>query len=82
VRTSTTERARPAWTPDGRHLIVPTATGAFLLDMSGRDWTAAACAVAGRNLTKAEWSQYLPGGEPYRATCPQYPLRTAPPFSP
>jgi WD40 repeat protein len=35
-------------------------------------WADAACHVAGRNLTKAEWSSYLPG-EPYRRTCPQWP---------
>jgi WD40 repeat protein len=31
------------------------------------------CWRAGRNLTRAEWAQYLPH-EPYRATCPQWPL--------
>jgi hypothetical protein len=31
-----------------------------------------ACKLAGRNLTEAEWQQYLPG-RPYRATCPQWP---------
>jgi WD40 repeat protein/DNA-binding SARP family transcriptional activator len=30
-----------------------------------------ACALAGRNLTKAEWDQFL-GGD-YRRTCPQWP---------
>ena len=31
-----------------------------------------ACDIAGRNLTRAEWAQYLPG-EPYHATCKQWP---------
>ena len=33
-----------------------------------------ACAVVGRNLTRAEWDRYLDGlGDDYRATCPEYP---------
>jgi len=40
---------------------VPPATGA-----------ARACELARRNLTKAEWAQYM-DGQPYRRTCPQYP---------
>jgi WD40 repeat protein len=32
---------------------------------------AKACALAGRNLTHAEWAQHL--GGPYRRTCPQWP---------
>jgi hypothetical protein len=35
-------------------------------------WIQDACAVAGRNLTRAEWHQYLPD-RPYRATCPNWP---------
>ncbi len=33
-----------------------------------RRWIARACGVAGRDLTKEEWSTYLPG-RPYRLTC-------------
>ena len=36
-------------------------------------WAAIACDVAGRNLTTAEWEQHMPSGEPYEATCSQYP---------
>jgi WD40 repeat protein len=32
------------------------------------NWLAAACAIAGRDLTVAEWSRYVPT-RPYRATC-------------
>jgi hypothetical protein len=35
-------------------------------------WVATACRIAGRNLTHAEWNQYLPG-RPYQETCPTYP---------
>ncbi len=32
-------------------------------------WRSAACELAGRDLTQAEWERYLPGEE-YRETCP------------
>jgi hypothetical protein len=32
-----------------------------------------ACQLAARNLSQAEWAQYL-GDRPYHATCPQYPV--------
>ena len=35
-------------------------------------WERHACAVAGRNLTRAEWRQYV-GGTTYRVTCPGQP---------
>jgi WD40 repeat protein len=41
-------------------------------DVDLAHWTATACRIAGRNLTKAEWNQYLPG-QPYHTTCPQWP---------
>lgn len=36
------------------------------LDPAG--WRAAACAIAGRDLTVEEWTQFLPG-EPVQSTC-------------
>ncbi len=35
-------------------------------------WERQACAIAGRNLTRAEWSLFLAGRD-YRSTCPQWP---------
>jgi len=35
-------------------------------------WLSVACQIAGRNLTKSEWHQYLPS-RPYENTCPQWP---------
>ena len=35
-------------------------------------WVRTACAIAGRNLTHAEWKQYLPD-QPYRRTCSRWP---------
>jgi hypothetical protein len=40
-------------------------------DLDVAHWEAAACAIAGRNLSRTEWSEYLPD-EPYRMTCPQW----------
>jgi hypothetical protein len=37
-------------------------------DVSPEDWKQHACAVAGRELTPAEWSDALPG-RPYEALC-------------
>jgi WD40 repeat protein len=33
----------------------------------------AACFAAGRNMTQAEWSQYLPNQGPYQRVCSQWP---------
>jgi WD40 repeat protein len=35
---------------------------------------AAACGLAGRNLSNQEWHKYLSWAGPWHATCPQYPL--------
>jgi hypothetical protein len=32
-------------------------------------WADQACQIANRNLTEAEWQQFM-GDEPYRETCP------------
>jgi DNA-binding SARP family transcriptional activator/WD40 repeat protein len=41
-------------------------------DANPAHWQTVACQIAGRNLTRAEWHEYLPD-RPYRATCPQWP---------
>ncbi|MBN2005062.1 MAG: CHAT domain-containing protein [Anaerolineae bacterium] len=42
-------------------------------DVNPASWSTRACGIANRNLTHAEWAQYL-GDEPYRATCPNLPI--------
>ena len=42
-------------------------------DLDPASWADIACRAAGRNLTRAEWDQYLGSLGAYRATCPQYP---------
>ena len=46
--------------------------GGALMSVDPMVWRQQACALAGRNLTRAEWARYLPG-EPPRPTCPQFP---------
>ena len=41
-------------------------------NMDPARWEATACRMAGRNLSHAEWNEYL-AGQPYRRTCPQWP---------
>ena len=63
-----------AYTPDGGRLVVVYDDGTGSVWPTSADaWARRACAVAGRNLTQAEWRQYV-GGSTYRATCPGQPL--------
>ena len=61
--------------PDGLALALDPPdgvwTGAVAWDLDPQVWREAACLEAGRNLTEAEWEQYI--GGPYRATCPGWP---------
>jgi hypothetical protein len=53
-------------------------TGAKVWDLRPERWRAAACEVAGRNLTRAEWESHIGDLAPYRATCDQFPLDPRP----
>ncbi|MGH9232675.1 MAG: hypothetical protein ACRD0R_04965 [Acidimicrobiales bacterium] len=59
--------------PDGEQLAVATEHGVQLWNLDPEAWREAACRLAGRNLTREEWDNYIPQGELYRATCPQWP---------
>jgi WD40 repeat protein/class 3 adenylate cyclase len=61
------------YTPDGSKLIVVYQDGkGFVWPLSGRAWADHACAVAGRNLTREEWSRFV-GGRRYLHVCPGLP---------
>ncbi len=60
-----------AFSPDSKTLA--SGNGKILLwDVDPVSWQARACQIAGRNLTRAEWQQYM-GDELYRKTCEQWP---------
>ena len=50
----------------------PKSWDPYLWDADPSSWVRTACAIAGRNLTLAEWQRYLPD-RPYRRTCRQWP---------
>ncbi len=60
-----------AFSPDGRRLATVGLTSRPLVfDVDPRSWPAAACRVAGRSLTRAEWQRFVGPGFPYARTCP------------
>ena len=48
--------------PDGRRVVTGSDAGfAVVWDLDPAHWATVACNIAGRSLTEAEWSRYLPG---------------------
>jgi hypothetical protein len=62
----------PQFTPDGRALLGNGLFGASRWDMDPELWCEQACLAAGRNLTQAEWVEYIGETEPYRPTCDRW----------
>ena len=60
-----------AFQPNGRELAVGGGSndGIAIWDLDPQDWVDAACLMAGRDLTKAEWDTYLGTLGDYHATC-------------
>jgi WD40 repeat protein len=55
--------------PDGKHVLGVFGSGAGVVwNVDPAAWKAKACSVAGRNLTQAEWTEFL-GGRSYRKVC-------------
>jgi WD40 repeat protein/DNA-binding SARP family transcriptional activator len=55
--------------PDGKHVITTFEDGTGVIwNVDPAAWAAQACSVAHRNLTRAEWRDFLPGRS-YRAAC-------------
>jgi WD40 repeat protein len=58
-----------AMSHDGADLYaLPTGTNGVRLSLSPEVWKRQACLIAGRELTRREWADALPG-RPYRAVC-------------
>ncbi|MET0802232.1 MAG: hypothetical protein ABWZ53_13825, partial [Actinomycetota bacterium] len=55
----------------GTHLV-SGGSNTVVWDLDPAVWRVRACEAAGRNLTQEEWEEFLPEGEAYHATCPQY----------
>ena len=55
------------------YAVVATEAGWRQWNLLVDTWPDVACDRAGRNLTLAEWERYLPPGEEYHVTCPQFP---------
>ncbi|TML45441.1 MAG: hypothetical protein E6G19_04395 [Actinobacteria bacterium] len=56
--------------PDGKHVLGVFSSGTGILwNVDPAAWKAKACSVARRNLTHAEWTEFL-GGRSYRNVCP------------
>ena len=62
-----------AFSPDGKQLLAGGRGGAlYVWDMDIQSWETRACAIAARNLTPAEWTQYFTSD--YQLTCPDLPV--------
>jgi hypothetical protein len=65
-----------AWFVGVDTVLIAYGTGELFEWNTGTDaWEAYACTVAGRNLTKAEWSELFPH-RTYRKTCASFPPGT------
>jgi WD40 repeat protein len=59
----------PRFTPDGAFLFAITDAGqAYRWDVRASSWVQYACDIAGRSLTRTEWSDVLPGRD-YEPAC-------------
>ena len=68
LRTDSSGVADPVFLSGDRQIVTASFDGFLSWDLNPDAWKETACALAGRDLSREEWSAFLPG-EPYRATC-------------
>ena len=73
VHESGTELGWAAIRPDGLEVAVDTDEGIVVWDLDPAHWVEAVCQSVGRNLTHAEWDEYVGDLAAYRSTCPEFP---------
>jgi WD40 repeat protein len=75
-----TEITRFGFSDDGRYIVARGFDGTnpmvFFRLWKTEDLIADACSRVTRNLTHAEWSQYIGDALPYQAVCPNLPIET------
>ena len=73
VLDSGTELGWAAIRPDGLEVAVDSDEGIVVWDLDPAHWVEAVCQSVGRNLTQAEWDEYVGDLAAYRSTCPEFP---------
>ena len=79
TQSTSTTVPMPTWTrtiagavlrSDGMQAAADTGQGIVVWDLDPAHWVDAACRLAGRNLTHAEWDQYIGDLAPYQTNLP------------
>lgn len=58
------------FSPDGRQIAIAAGSQLVLWDVEPASWVREACRIANRDLTRAEWAEYIGPDIAYEATCP------------